>query len=84
LEYSPEEEALEGSVSLVGKAGKHLFPVVEFIMAAANNAKPQNSVIGGLKYRSNKNIVFGTGYQIPVTQAREFTRQILFQTDLEW
>jgi len=84
LEYSPEEEALEGSVSLVGKVSKRLFPVVEFIMNTANGAKPQNSVIGGLKYRINKNIVFGIGYQIPVTQDREFTHQIFFQTDLEW
>ena len=30
LEYSPEEQALEGSVSLVGKVGRHLFPVREF------------------------------------------------------
>jgi hypothetical protein len=84
LEYSPEEEALEGSISLVGKVGQRLFPVVEFILAAANGAKPQNSMIVGLKYRINKNIVFGIGYQVPVTQAREFTHQIFFQTDLEW
>ncbi len=84
LEYSPEEEALEGSVSLVGKVGQRLFPVVEFILAAANGAKPQNSIIGGLKYRINKNIVFGMGCQIPVTEAREFAHQLLLQTDLEW
>ncbi|MFH1235846.1 MAG: hypothetical protein V1685_02820 [Parcubacteria group bacterium] len=50
LEWSPEENALEGSVSLVGKIGQHLFPVFEFIFAAA----------------------------------KEFTNQILLQTDLEW
>jgi hypothetical protein len=84
LEYSPEEEALEGSVSMVGKVGQHLFPVVEFIFAGANGAKAQNSMIGGLKYRFNKNIVFGIGYQVPVTEAREFDHQVLVQTDLEW
>jgi len=84
LEYSLEEEALEGSISLVGKIGQHLFPVFEFILASAKGEKPQNSVIGGLKYRINKNIVFGIGYQFPVTQVREFARQIFFQTDLEW
>ena len=84
LEYSPEEEALEGSVSLVGKVGKRLFPVVEFILAATNGEKPQNSMIAGLKYRINKYVVIGVGYQIPVTESKEFTHQMLFQTDLEW
>ncbi len=84
LEYSPEEEALEGSVSLVGKVGTRLFPVVEFILAAANDAKPQNSMIGGLKYRINSHAVVGIGCQVPVTEAREFTHQIVLQTDLEW
>jgi hypothetical protein len=84
LEYSPEEEALEGSISVAGKAGQRLFPVIEFILATANNAKPQNSMIGGLKYRLNKNIVFGIGYQVPVTEVKEFTHQVLFQTDIEW
>ncbi len=84
LEYSPEEEALEGSVSLVSKIGQRLFPVVEFILAAANGSKPQNSMIGGLKYRINRNIVIGIGYQIPATVSKEFTHQIFLQTDLEW
>ena len=84
LEYSPEEEALEGSVSLVGKVNQHLFPVVEFILASAKDATPQNSMIGGLKYRINKTIVFGIGYQVPVTHSKEFTHQVLLQTDVEW
>jgi hypothetical protein len=84
LEYSPREEALEGSVSLVGKVGQRLFPIVEFILAAANGAKPQNSMIGGLKYRINRYTVFGIGYQVPVTEAKEFTHQVLLQTDVEW
>jgi hypothetical protein len=84
LEYSPEEEALEGSFSMVGKVGQRLFPVVEFIMAAAEGAKPQNSMIGGLKYRINRNTVLGIGYQVPVTESKEFTNQVLLQMDLEW
>jgi hypothetical protein len=84
LEYSPEEEALEGSFSMVGKVGQRLFPVVEFIFAAAEGAKPQDSMIGGMKYRINKNTVLGIGYQVPVTEAREFTNQVLLQMDLEW
>jgi len=84
LEYSPEEEALEGSVSMVGKVGQRFFPIIEFILAAAEGATPQNSMIGGLKYRINRNTVFGIGYQFPVTEAREFNHQILLQMDLEW
>jgi len=84
LEYSPREEALEGSLAMVGKVGQRFFPVVEFILAAANGEKPQNSMIGGLKYRINKNIVLGIGYRVPVTKVKEFTNQVLIQTDLEW
>jgi hypothetical protein len=84
IEYSPEEDALEGSVSMVSKVGQRLFPVVEFIWAAAKGATPQNTMIGGLKYRINKYAVFGIGYQVPVTEAKEFTHQVLLQTDLEW
>jgi hypothetical protein len=84
VEYSPEEDALEGSLSTVGKVGQRLFPVVEFIFAASKDAAPQNSMIGGLKCRINGYIVFGIGYQAPVTKAREFTDQVLLQTDLEW
>jgi hypothetical protein len=51
VEYSPEETALEGSFSMVGKVGQRFFPVVEFLFAAAKGAAPQYSVIGGLKYR---------------------------------
>ena len=84
LEYSPEEEALEGSLSMVGKVGQRLFPVIEFILAAAKGAKPQNSMIGGLKYRINRNAVFGIGCQVPVTEAKEFNHQVLLQMDIEW
>jgi hypothetical protein len=84
LEYSPVEKALEGSFSIVGKVGQRLFPVVEFIFAAAEGAKPQDSMIGGLKYRINKNTVLGIGYQVPVTEAREFNHQVLLQMDFEW
>ncbi|MCX5656637.1 MAG: hypothetical protein NTZ48_00140 [Candidatus Omnitrophica bacterium] len=84
LEYSPKEEALEGSVSLVGKVGQRLFPVVEFILAADKDAKPQNSMIWGLKYRVNRHTVLGIGYQVPVTESKEFAHQVLLQTDIEW
>jgi hypothetical protein len=84
VEYSPEEDGLEGSVSMVGKVGQRLFPVVEFIFAASEGATPQNSMIGGLKYRINRYTVLGMGYQAPVTKAKEFTHQLLLQTDLEW
>jgi hypothetical protein len=84
VEYSPKEKALEGSLSMVGKVGQRLFPVVEFIMAAAKGATPQNSMIGGLKYQINRYAAVGIGCQVPVTKAKEFTHQVLLQTDLEW
>jgi len=84
VEWSPEEDALEGSAAIVGKVSERLFPVVEFIWAVAEGATPQNSMIGGLKYQINSFVAVGVGYQVPVTEAREFTHQVLLQTDLEW
>ena len=84
VEYSPEEEALEGSLSMVGMVGQRFFPVAEFILSATKGAKPQNSMIGGLKYRIDRNTVFGIGYQVPVTESKEFTHQVLLQIDHEW
>jgi hypothetical protein len=84
VEYSPEEGALEGSLSMVDNVGQRLFPVIEFIFAASKSATPQNSMIGGLKYRINGYTVFGVGYQAPVTKTKEFTHQVLLQADLEW
>ena len=71
-------------MSVVGKVGQRFCPIVEFTSAAAKDAKPQNSVIGGLKYRINKATALGIGLQIPVTDDREFANQVLVQTDLEW
>lgn len=84
VEYSPEEDAVEGSFSMVCKVDQHLFPVAEFIFAASKGATPENSMIGGVKYQINRFAALGMGYQVPVTEAREFTHQILVQLDLEW
>ena len=84
LEYSPREEALEGSLSIVAKVGQSYFPVVEFIMAASRGATPINSMIGGLKYKVNKSTVIGLALQLPVTESKEFTHQVILQTDIEW
>lgn len=84
IEYSPKEDAIEGSVAVVGKVGQRVFPVVEFVLATAKDIAPENSMIVGLKYQIIKPVALGLGYQFPVTEARGFTDQILLQTDLEW
>ncbi|MDD5772663.1 MAG: hypothetical protein PHX78_04260 [bacterium] len=84
VEYSPKEKAVEGSISIVGKIGQRFFPVAEFVFAAAKDATPNNSIIEGIKYQINKSVAVGLGYQVPVTSAKEFTDQVLFQTDIEW
>ena len=84
LEYSPRENAIEGSAAIVAKIGERFFPVVEFIGGAAKGALPENSVIGGLKYRFKKNLVGGVGYRVPVASAREFNNQVMVQMDIEW
>ena len=84
IEYSPKEDAIEGSIAVVGKTDQRFFPVVEFVLATAKDIEAENSMIVGLKYQINKPIALGLGYQFPVTETKEFTQQVMLQTDLEW
>jgi hypothetical protein len=83
LEYSPAESGLEASISVVGKIGKLFFPIGEFVTGTAKDVRAQNTVIGGMKFIITKNFTLGLGYQFPVTDLRDYDRQILLQIDIE-
>lgn len=84
LEYSPKEDAVEGSASAVAKIGERFFPVVEFISEAAKEALPLNTMLAGLKSRISKYVLLGVAYKMPVSHEKEFDSQLFVQTDIEW
>ena len=84
LEYSPKEDGLEGSVSLVARAGMRLFPVVEFIGEGAEGSPSLYSALGGLKARISEHLLVGLAYELPTSDAREFDYRLLLETDIEW
>lgn len=38
----------------------------------------------GLKFKINKNIMLGIGYQQPITTNKDFSSQYIFQQDMGW
>jgi len=43
-----------------------------------------SAVNGGLKVRVNKNLMLGFAVQVPVTNRKDFSSQLVFQPDIEW
>ena len=84
LEYSPKEDGLEGSASLVAMVGSRLFPVVEFIGEGAEGSPSLYSAMGGLKGRIDEHFLVGLALELPTSDAREFDYRILLETDIEW
>jgi len=84
VEYKPEEKSTEGSVALVLKLSRIFFPVVEVSGEKAYNVDRIFNVLGGMKIRISENIVFGLAVQAPVTKNKDFSSEIIFQTDIGW
>ena len=82
VEYKPEENKVEGSVAFVLKLGKIFFPVVEVSGERAYNVNRIFNLLGGMKVRMNKNVLFGLAVQIPVTKNKDFSSEYIFQTDI--
>ena len=84
IEYKPEDNEMEGSVAFVLKLGKIFFPVVEVSGERARDVNRIINMLGGLKIRVNENILFGLAAQTPVTKNKDFSSEIIFQTDIGW
>lgn len=84
LHYDPREDAGDGSLALVLKASRYLFPAIEIL---GEGGKGQSSVVSGLfglKVRVNELITLGVAYQVPLTDRKEFSSQLAFGSDFGW
>ena len=84
LHYNPREDMVDGSASLVLKAGKRFYPVIEVLAEAMRGDRPIVNVLLGLKVRVNKNLLLGLAFQVPTTSRKDFSSQMVFQPDVEW
>ena len=84
LHYNPREDMIDGSASLVFKAGSRFYPVMEVLTEAARGERPIISLLLGLKVRVSKFMMLGVAFQVPTTTRKDFSSQMVFQPDIEW
>jgi len=84
LHYNPRIDMLDGSAALVFMAGKRFFLIAESLITKMQNENIIATLIGGIKYRINENIILGLGYQWPISRNKDFSSQYIFQPDLEF
>ena len=84
VHYNPREDSVDYSFALVLRAGKQYFPVFELLGEGMRGERPIVNLLGGLKVRMNKNLMLGFAVQVPVTNRKDFSSQMVFQPDIEW
>lgn len=84
LHYNPRLETVDGSGSVVFRATKRVFPVLELRTEVAKGERPMFSGIAGLKIRAAKFLVLGLGIEVPFSSRKDFTHQTIFQPDFSW
>ena len=84
LHYNPREDMVDGSVAFVYKVSKGVFFVIESLGEKMMDEKAIINLLGGVKIKLSKNLILGIGYQLPLTNNKEFLSQYIFQPDMEW
>ncbi len=84
VHYDPRQDMVEGSAALVFKVGTRFYPVMEVEAEAMRGDRPIVNMLFGLKVRVNKTLLLGFAFQVPTTQRKEFSSQMVFQPDMEW
>jgi hypothetical protein len=84
LHYDPRADMVEGSAAFVLKLGTSLFPVVEMSAEGMPGERPLINLLGGMKLRATESLLLGIGIQAPLTERKDFSWQLVFQTDIEW
>jgi hypothetical protein len=82
LHYSPLEDLVEGSVSIVVKASKRIFFVSELSGVAGKSMRPVINLLCGIKIKINDNFLLGLAYQFPLTENRDYSSQYIFQPNV--
>ena len=84
IHYDPQEDMVDGSIALVVKAGRFVSPVVEFLGESGKGQASAINMLAGIKVRLREGVLFGLAYQLPVTNRKEFTHQIVAGPDFGW
>ena len=84
LHYDPRKEMVEGSAALVVRWMTGVFPVVEILGEGMRGKKPMVNVLGGLKFRVDKDMLLGIAVVKPVTERKDFSSRMMLSLDLEW
>lgn len=84
VHYDPREDMLDGSVALVFRANRFLFPVVEVLGEGGKGQSSVANVLGGIKVRLREGINLGFAYQLPLTNRKEFSSQLAFGPEVGW
>ncbi len=82
LHYSPLEDLVEGSVSIVIKVSKRIFLDSEISGVVGKGLRPIFNLLGGVKVKLNKNFLLGFAFQIPLTENRDYSSQYIFQPNV--
>ena len=84
LHYSPRENAADGSAGLVVKISDKVFPVVELLGEGGRNMPTVFNVLAGLKFRVRPWITVGIALMLPLTSARDFASEGVFEPEFVW
>lgn len=84
LHYDPREGGIDASASLVTGLTKRIFPVVELLGMGATGSPTVVNMLIGVKVRVRDGFLLGLAFQQPLTDAREFSSQLVLQPDIEW
>jgi len=84
VHYNPREDSVDYSAAIVLRAGKQYFPVFEILGEGMRGERPIVNLLGGLKVRVSKVLILGFAVQVPVTNRKDFSSQLVFQPDIEW
>lgn len=84
LHYDPRDDMGDASAAIVVKANRYVFPVLEVLGGAGKGQPSVANVLGGLKVRVREWITLGFAYQLPLTNRKDFSSQVVLGPDLEW
>ena len=81
--YSPREDMVEGSAALVYKISKRIFLVTEIQGEKMPDEQAIMNLLFGVKFRVTDNLLLALGFQVPVSNNKDFSSQYIFQPDIE-
>lgn len=84
VHYDPRESGVDASASLVAGVTKRIYPVVEVLGMGASGSPTIVNMLTGVKVRVREGFLLGFAFQLPLTDARDFSSQLALQPDIEW